>query len=138
VPRLIHRFDGSHGGLPTAMSPPSPIRWYHRRQPIGAHAVGSGPERGWLRFVVCRWSMSSRVKVDSNQNINQDQPGMGLHQPIGNDPSNPTQDYFSISGRSPLHDRRLDGFAQHTGIRPDPLRPWPTRRGGLQNKLILN
>jgi hypothetical protein len=40
-------------------------------------------------------------KVDGNLNITQDQPGMGLRQSIGNDPANPTSDYFSLGQGTP-------------------------------------
>src|SRR5579884_3855590 len=40
-------------------------------------------------------------KVDGNLNITQDQPGMGLRQSIGNDPANPTYDYFSLGQGTP-------------------------------------
>jgi hypothetical protein len=35
-------------------------------------------------------------KVDGNLNVTQNQPGMGLRQVQGNDPVNPTTDYFSL------------------------------------------
>src|SRR5579885_2587809 len=40
-------------------------------------------------------------KVDGNLNVTQDQPGMGLRQSIGNDPANPTSDYFSLGQGTP-------------------------------------
>jgi len=40
-------------------------------------------------------------KVDGNLNIKQDQPGMGLRQPIGGDPAVTNYDYFSLGQGAP-------------------------------------
>ncbi len=77
--------------------------------------IGSGPIGGFTPSAVVqnadgyRYVVAPMVdgftwqgfKVDGNLNITQDQPGMGLRQSIGNDPANPTYDYFSLGQGTP-------------------------------------
>jgi hypothetical protein len=48
-----------------------------------------------------RWLHWQGLKVNGNLNITKYQPGMGLRQVTGNDPANPTTDYFSLGQGSP-------------------------------------
>jgi hypothetical protein len=77
--------------------------------------LGAGPLGGFTQSCVVqnadgyRYVVSPMVdgytwqgfKVNGNLNITKNQPGMGLRQVLGNDPVNPTTDYFSLGQGTP-------------------------------------
>jgi len=77
--------------------------------------IGAGPLGGFTASAVARNADGFPVivapmvdgftwqgfKVDGNLNVTKYQPGMGLRLVIGNDPANPTQDYFSLGQGTP-------------------------------------
>ena len=77
--------------------------------------LGAGPLGGFTQSAVVatadgfRYVVAPMVdgytwqgfKVNGNLNITKNQPGMGLRQVAGNDPVNPTTDYFSLGAGTP-------------------------------------
>jgi hypothetical protein len=77
--------------------------------------IGAGPLGGFTASMVVQNADGYRyvvapmvdgftwqgLKIDGNLNVTKYQPGMGLRLAAGNDPANPTQDYFSLGQGTP-------------------------------------
>jgi hypothetical protein len=106
------------GGNPLYAFMCSPLMVTYRDESTFADSlgiVGAGPIGGYTGSSVVtnadgyRYVVAPMVdgftwqgfKIDGNLNVKQNQPGMGLRQPIGNDPGNPAYDYFSLGQGTP-------------------------------------